>query len=77
MPQDYAALRRPTVLVTILHVALALLYWLVLGLTIGHGVGPDKWGWFWQSLPTELLRTRAAESIWYMHRQLPLSSPSF
>lgn len=42
MPQDYDALRRPTVLVTTLYVVLALLYWLVLGLTIGHDFGPDK-----------------------------------
>jgi hypothetical protein len=60
-----------------LHVVVALLYWLVLGLTIVHDFGPDKWGWFRQSSPTELLRTRAAESISHMHGQPPLSSPSF
>ena len=72
MPQDHEPLKRPTVLVATLHVVVALLYWLVLGLTIVHDFGPDKWGWFWQSLPTELLRTRPAESIWYMHGQPPL-----
>ena len=72
MPYDHDTLKRSTVLVGTVHVVVAVLYWLVLGVTIVHDFGPDKWGWFWQSLPTELLRTRAAESIWYMHGQPPL-----
>ena len=72
MPHDHDTLRRPTVIVGAVHVVVAVLYWSVLGVTIVHDFGPDTWGWFWQSVPTELLRTRAAESIWYMHGQPPL-----
>ena len=72
MPHHHDSLKRPTMLVGTVHVVVAVLYWLVLGVTIVHDFGPDKWGWFSQSLPTELLRTRAAESIWYMHGQPPL-----
>ena len=72
MPHDHKPLRRATAFVATVHVVVALLYWFVLGVTIVHDFGPDKWGWFWQSLPTELLRTRATESIWYMHGQPPL-----
>ncbi len=72
MPHDHDTLKRPTVIVGTVHVVVAVLYWLVLGVTIVHDFGPDKWGWFWQSVPTELLRTRAVESIWYMHGQPPL-----
>ena len=72
MPHDHAPLERSTVFVGAVHVLIAVLYWVVLGVTIVHDFGPDKWGWFWQNLSTELLRTRAAESIWYMHGQPPL-----
>ena len=72
MTHDHDMLKRPTVIVGTVHVAVAVLYWVVLGVTIVHDFGPDKWGWFWQSVPTELLRTRAAESLWYLHGQPPL-----
>ena len=72
MPHDHDTLKRPTAFVATVHVVVAVLYWFVLDVTIVHDFGPDKWGWFWQSLPTELLRTRATESIWYMHGQPPL-----
>ena len=72
MSHDHDLLRRHTVLVSTIHLALALTYWLAFGVTIVHDLGPDKWGSFWQNLPTELLRTRAIESIWYMHGQPPL-----
>ncbi len=34
--------------------------------------GPDAWGWFWQNLPTDLLRDHPFQSLWYLHAQPPL-----
>jgi hypothetical protein len=47
MTHDHDMLKRPTVIVGTVHVAVAVLYWVVLGVTIVHDFGPDKWGWFW------------------------------
>ena len=72
MPPDQPTLRRDALLVGALHTVLALVYWLGLGVSIVHDFGPDPWGWFSQNLSTELLRERAAQSIWHMHGQPPL-----
>ena len=72
MPPDAPTLHRDALLVGGLHAVLALVYWLGFGVSIVHDFGPDAWGWFSQNLSTELLRERAAESIWHMHAQPPL-----
>ena len=51
---------------------LALYFWMGRGVTIVHDYGPDPWSWFWQNIPTDLLRDRALESLWWLHAQPPL-----
>ena len=42
MPYDHDPLKRPTVLVAAVHVVVAVLHWLVLGVTIVHDFGRGK-----------------------------------
>lgn len=64
--------RRDALLVGGVHAALAFYFWLGRGVTIVHEFGPDPWSWFWQNIPTDLLRDRALESLWWLHAQPPL-----
>ena len=63
---------RDALLIGVLHVAVALWAWLGRGVTILHDYGPDRWSWFWQNIPTDLLRDHPLQSLWYLHAQPPL-----
>jgi len=65
-------LRRDALLIGVLHVAVAAWYWLGRGVTIVHDYGPDPWSWFWQNIPTDLLRDHPIQSLWFLHAQPPL-----
>lgn len=66
------AIRRDALLVAGVHVAVALVYRLALGITIVHEYGPEPWSWFWQNVPLDLLRERPLQSLWFLHAQPPL-----
>lgn len=66
-----SVLRDATAL-ALLHACLAAYFALGRGLTTVHGFGPDAWSWFWQNIPSDLLRDRALESLWWLHAQPPL-----
>ncbi|MFH1279428.1 MAG: hypothetical protein ABIK65_13735 [Candidatus Eisenbacteria bacterium] len=57
-------------LVSLLHLSLALFYKTVRGLDIT--ASGRSWDFFWQHLPADLLRTNLLESIWNLHSQPPL-----
>ena len=72
MAVDQHTLRRDALLVAALHAALALFYWFGAEVTILWDPRPDPWGWFFQNIPSDLLRDSAVQSIWYSHAQPPL-----
>ena len=72
MPETRGPTRRDAFQVAGLHLVVALYYWLGRGVTIVHDYGPDPWSWFWQNVPSDLLRDRALQSLWHLHAQPPL-----
>lgn len=63
--------RRLALGAALLH-ALVAGYHMSRGVSIRHDFGPSTWDFFWQNLPTEDLRDRALQSLWYLHAQPPL-----
>ena len=55
-----------------LHLSLALYYRHVAGIRITADPERDTWDWFWQTLPTDLLRSNMLESLWNLHAQPPI-----
>jgi hypothetical protein len=66
------SLRRDALLIGVLHVTVAAWARLGRGVTIVHDYGPDLWSWFWQNIPTDLLRDHPFQSLWFLHAQPPL-----
>lgn len=72
MPTTRTLTRRDALLVGGVHATLALYFWMGRGVTIVHEFGAERWDWFWQNIPADLLRDRALESLWWLHAQPPL-----
>ncbi len=65
----------PPLLIFLIHIALAVIYKHVAGISIQAGIYPGviyTWDDFWQTIPLGLLRHNLLESIGYLHAQPPL-----
>ncbi len=55
-----------------LHIATAVFYKVAAGVSIEANPGGRSWDWWWQTVPSDLLRTDLWRSLWYLHSQPPL-----
>lgn len=58
--------------IMLLHLSTALLYVNIWGIDILVDSERNRWDWFWQTLPIDLLRADLLSGLWHLHAQPPL-----
>lgn len=73
---SHQTLRHSDIVLSVIPAALHLLFvgWMVLRypISIIADPGRNRWDYFWQLIPVELLRTECFTSLWNLHSQPPL-----